>query len=205
MFWDRFVALCAENNTKPTPVVQELGLSIGSVTRWKNGAVPGATTQKKIADYFGVTVGELLGEETARVIQLPSNVIPLPTMRKVPLVGTIACGTPIVAEENWEGEVDVPEHVRADFALRCRGDSMINARIHDGDLVYIRAQDMVEDGEIAAVLIGEEATLKRVHFADGQVILSPENSAFAPMVLSGADMDGVRIIGKAVAFLSNVK
>lgn len=134
-----------------------------------------------------------------------NNITNIPAMRSVPLVGTIACGTPILAEQNIEGDVSAPEHVHADFALRCQGDSMINARIFDGDIVYIRQQETVDDGEIAAVLINDEATLKRVHLYEDHVVLEPENPQYRPLVYWGIDMNAVRILGKAVAFTSIVR
>ena len=96
---------------------------------------------------------------------IPPGFMPLPKMRKVPLIGAIACGDPITAIQNREGDVNAPVDMRCDFALKCQGESMIGAGIHDGDVVYIRIQPEVENGEIAAVRIGEEATLKRVYLA----------------------------------------
>ena len=129
----------------------------------------------------------------------------MPEMRKVPLVGSIACGTPILAQQNLDGEVDIPAEIRADFALRCKGDSMINARIYSGDIVYIRQQEEVEHGEIAAVLIGEEATLKRVYLFEDHISLEAENPQYRPIVYWGEDMNSVHILGKAVAFTSDVR
>ena len=137
---------------------------------------------------------------------IPSNIIPLPEMKKIPLLGTIACGEPILAEENIEGFLAMPEDVGADFCLRCKGDSMINARIFDGDIVYIRQQPQVEDGEIAAVMVGEdEATLKRVHLFQDHIVLEPENPQYRAKSFWDADMSNVRILGKAVAFTSNIR
>ena len=133
------------------------------------------------------------------------SIIPMPRMNSIPLIGTIACGEPILAQENVEGTVDIPEHIHADFALRCKGDSMINARIYDGDIVYIRQQPTVDDGQIAAVLIGDDATLKRVHLFPDHVVLEPENPQFRPLVYWENDMNSVRILGLAVAFTSTVK
>ena len=135
----------------------------------------------------------------------PDNIIPLPKMKKIPLLGTIACGEPILATENIEALINADENLNADFALRCKGDSMINARIFDGDIVYIREQPDVEDGEIAAVLIGEEATLKRVYKYPTKVVLRPENPLYDDMIYSKEEMNEVRILGKAVAFLSAVR
>ena len=134
----------------------------------------------------------------------PENIIPMPEMRKIPLVGTIACGTPILADQNIEEYVSIPKNIAADFALTCKGDSMINARIFDGDVVYIRQQQTVENGEIAAVLIDNEATLKRVQLFDDHIILQPENPMYKPLVFWGEEMNTVRILGKAVAFTSAV-
>ena len=133
---------------------------------------------------------------------LSPGMIAVPEMERVPLVGVIACVTPTLAEQNIEGYVDMPEHIRADFALRCKGNSMINARIYDGDIVYIRQQEEVEHGEIAAVLIGDEATLKRVYVYEDHVVLQPENPAYEPLVYFGETMSTVRILGKAVGFTS---
>ncbi len=127
-------------------------------------------------------------------------------MKTVPLVGTIACGQPITAIEEEVGErVEVPEHVHADFALRCKGDSMINARIFDGDIVYIRQQPEVENGEIAAVRIDNEATLKRVRLLPDRIILEPANPVYDPLVYRGSEMSEVVILGKAVAFTSVIR
>lgn len=110
-----------------------------------------------------------------------------------------------MADENIEGYIDAPEDVEADFCLRCRGDSMIGARILDGDIVFIRSQNDVDDGEIAAVLIDSEATLKRVYKLGDRLELRAENPHFPRMVYQGLELADVRIIGKAVAFLSEVR
>lgn len=136
---------------------------------------------------------------------LPSNILPLPKTRRIPLLGTIACGEPITAVENVDQYIEADVEIHCDFALRCKGDSMIEARILDGDVVYVRQQPTVENGEIAAVLIGEEATLKRIYVSDTALTLMPANAAYQPTVFVGEDMNNVRILGKAVAFTSTVK
>ena len=135
------------------------------------------------------------------------GISPLPPTKKLPLLGTIACGEPILAEENIEEYIDVDEEVKADFVLRCKGDSMVDARIHDGDLVYIHQQADVENGEIAAVLIDNEATLKKVYkYPEKEmVILRAANSSFDDLVYSGSELEAVRIIGKAVGFYSKIR
>lgn len=132
------------------------------------------------------------------------GISPLPKTYKKPRLGTIACGEPILAQENIEGYDDIPEDIQCDFTLQCKGDSMINARINDGDIVYIRQQSTVENGEIAAVLIDDEATLKRVYVYDDKVILQPENPKYSPFVYLKEEMNHIRILGKAVGFTSRI-
>lgn len=163
-------------------------------------------TQSKIAAFakaLNVTPAQLMGIDSPP----PSNVIPVPRTTKVPLLGTIACGEPLLAVENLDGEVDLPEHIRADFALRCKGDSMITARIFDGDIVYIHRQPTVDNGKIAAVRIGDEATLKRVYYFpdDARLVLRPCNPMYSDMVYSGPELEEIEILGEAVAFTSLVR
>jgi repressor LexA len=133
------------------------------------------------------------------------NILPI-TPRRIPMLGTIACGEPIFAEEDFTVTVAVGADIDCDFALRCSGDSMKNARILDGDIVFIKKQDTVEDGEIAAVLIDDDATLKRVRrLPGGMLMLFPENPEYQPIFIGGENETRVvRIIGKAVAFQSAV-
>ncbi len=133
------------------------------------------------------------------------NIIPLPKTKKIPLLGTIACGEPILATENIDKYIEMPESVGGTFALTCKGDSMINARIFDGDIVYIREQPDVENGEIAAVLIDEEATLKRVYKYPSKVVLRPENPMYDDITYANEEMNQIRILGKAVTFMSAVR
>lgn len=128
------------------------------------------------------------------------GVLYFPTLR-LPLLGEIACGKPILAEGGEESMVEIKTDVAADFCLRAKGDSMTGSRIYDGDLVLIREQDMVENGEIAAVLIKDEATLKRVYYypEKARLVLYPDNPAYMPLVFSGPELSEVRILGKAVA------
>lgn len=166
---------------------------------------PTLPQMKKLADGMAMTLSELFDKVDDMPIDIGSNIIPMPQMRKIPLLGAIACGAPILAEEHIEEYIDIPKHIHADFALTCKGDSMINARIFDGDIVYIRQQDAVVNGEIAAVLIDSEATLKRVKLYDDHISLEPENPMYKPLVFWNEEMNDVRIIGKAVAFTSAIK
>lgn len=178
-----------------------------TVANWLSGKTPRKRTLGQIADYFGVTTDYLLGREPqspANTLDIP-GIEPLPKMKKVPLLGTIACGAPILAEQNIEDYVEVPETAKVDFCLRCKGESMINARILDGDIVFIKTQQDVENGEIAAVLVEDEATLKRVYKETGRLVLMAENPAIPPMIYSGDDLNHIRILGKASTFYSIVK
>ena len=134
---------------------------------------------------------------------LPANVFPIQT-KKVPLLGTIAAGVPIYADENFDGYRECTEDVDADFCLKIQGDSMIGARINDGDIVFIKKQPDVDNGEIAAVLIEDEATLKRVYKEKDSLILQAENPKYAPIVYTAESYVECRILGKAVAFQSDI-
>lgn len=161
-----------------------------------NGASsPKENTMKAIAGALECTVADLMGEEA-----VPSNILQM-IRGAVPIVGEIACGTPILAQENIEGFVDTPAGVHADFALRCKGKSM-EPLFLDGDLVLIRQQDDADDGKIAAVLIENEATLKRIHRIPDGIMLLPENTAeYAPQIYQGERAAFIRILGVAVGYV----
>lgn len=160
---------------------------------------------RKIAEGMKMSLAELFQQAEDMPLDSGSNIIPLPATRKLPLIGAIACGAPILAQEHIEDYVDTPVHIHADFVLLCKGDSMINARIFDGDVVYIRQQETVENGEVAAVLIDNEATLKRVYLFPDHVVLEPANPMYKPLIYWNEEMNAVRILGKAVAFTSTVR
>ena len=124
--------------------------------------------------------------------------------KRFPMLGSIACGEPIFADEDREHCVMVDMDIDADFCLTAKGDSMINARINDGDIVFIKEMPLVENGEIAAVIIGDEATLKRVYYYKEQnkLVLNPENPKYEPLVYVNSELDTIRILGKAVYFMN---
>lgn len=166
--------------------------------------------QSKISEFaiaLSTTPAYLMGwEEPAEVHA--TNMLPLPKRGKKPLLGTIACGEPLTAVQNIEEYVVVPTDVKCDFAVRCEGDSMIDARIYDGDIIYVKEQPDVENGEIAVVLIDNQSesrsTLKRVYKDDNQITLIPANPKYQPLVFIGNATSKIRILGKAVAFTSKV-
>lgn len=174
-------------------------------------AIPSLETIRRVATATCVDFNDLIAMLDQEVSLSPDairgiqNIIPLPETRKIPLIGSIACGAPILAEEHVEDYIDIPKKIQADFALTCKGDSMINARIFDGDIVYIRQQEVVDNGQIAAVLIDGEATLKRVQLYDDHISLEPENPQYRPLVYWEKEMNQIRILGKAVAFTSTIR
>lgn len=175
-----------------------------SVSKLESGqGDPGQSKVLAFARALKTTPAYLMGwVEDPMPTGIPPGFEPLPKMVKRPLVGSIACGEPITAEENIEDYVDVPEDTHCDFCLRCKGDSMIDAGIHDGDVVYIHSQPEVENGQIAAVRIDGEATLKRVFWDKGSQVLQlvPANSSYMPKVYSGQSLESVHIEGRAVGF-----
>ena len=175
--------------------------NVANITRYEKGNM-GVSLEaiEKIAEKAGVNPGWLIGWSDEKY---PS---PATASRQIPIVGFIAAGTPVLAQENIEGYFYVSEETPADFCLRVKGDSMMGARILDGDLVCIKRRPTIENGDIAAVLIdGEEATLKRVFFGDGTVTLHAENPNYPDMVFTHKSMRQINIIGKAVAFQSKVR
>ena len=189
--------------------VEELAHKMGykdksSISKIENGKAD--IPQSKIAafaDALETTPAYLMGWEEQpepKKPTIPPGFEPMPKMKKIPLIGAIACGEPITAEQNIEKMVDVPENIRCDFSLTCHGNSMVDAGIHDKDVVYIRIQPEVENGEIAAVRIDGEATLKRVYYNPGTLTLMPANPAYAPMIYTGSQLEEVHIEGKAVGW-----
>lgn len=188
-------------------------ISRSSIAKIENGT--NQLTQPKIEEFakaLGVSPAYLMGWEekttshnSIDIFKL-DNILPIST-QKIPFLGSVACGEPIYADEDKESYVVLGTNIKADFCLRAQGDSMIGARIHDGDIVYVRKQEMVDNGEIAVVLIGDEATLKRVYYypESQKLMLQAENPSYAPFMYVGAELDQIRILGKAVAFQSDVR
>lgn len=129
------------------------------------------------------------------------------TRQRIPMLGKIACGKPIYASEDRESYVMIGTDINADFCLIASGDSMVNARILNGDIVFCREQSTVDNGDIAAVIIGEEATLKRVYYypEKKKLVLQAENPKYEPLIYINEELEEIRIIGKAIAFQSDVR
>ena len=181
-----------KHSMEQSDLADKLGVSQSSVSHWINGnKYPRIDTIEKMAEIFNVRKSDITDEPRSR-----SN------SKRIPLIGTIAAGQPILAEQNIEDYFSLDNKIKADFCLRIKGDSMINVNIMDGDIVFIRKQDDLEDGEIGAVLVDDSATLKRFFRENGSVILQSENSTYKPMVISKGD---VKILGKMVASLRQYK
>lgn len=204
----RIKDLRVSQNLTLEQVANEVGVGKSTVRKWETGMIANMRRDKiaSLAKALHTTPAYLMGwiDEPHREITV-DNLFRIET-RKFPLVGNIACGEPILANEEIDLYVEAGADIRADFCLKAKGDSMIGARIYDGDIVFIRKQPMVEDGEIAAVLIDDEATLKRVYYDKENNVLQlfAENPQYKTMRFSGEELDHIRIIGKAVAFQSDI-
>lgn len=176
-------------------------ISKSMISKWENDKEEPQKFSDVIAlaDFFKVKTDYLVGLTDDKYGE---NV----EYKKIPVIGTIAAGVPIYAQQDIQGYEYVSPYEEIDFCLKVKGDSMIGARIYNGDVVFLKRQSDVENGEIAAVQIdGEEATLKRVYKVNGNVILRPENSKYKDFVFSKKDKKIVQILGKAIYFKSEVK
>lgn len=198
-----YMSLYELNNKELSEI---LGVSESTVGKWLlKKAMPRMGVIEKLSKHFGVQKSDLLEAHGTDDIDLAKidGIIPLKKLRRIPILGEIACGNPILAEENYIGYFTADDkYLDSDFCLYAKGDSMIGADIEGGDLVFIKQQPDVDDGEIAAVLIDDEATLKRVYKIAGNVQLRADNPHYPPIDLDGTK--DVRILGKATHVLKPV-
>lgn len=189
-------------------MADKIGVSKQNLYKYERGLVTNIPSDKieLIGKLTGVSPAYLMGWDNTETEPLPPNCFPI-EKKKFPLLGNIACGEPIFADEDFEGYVEAGADIDADFCLRASGDSMVGARIHDGDIVFIKQQPIVDNGQIAAVLIENEATLKRFYYdqASDTVQLMAENPSYAPIVKMKSDLNDIRILGRAIAFQSIIK
>ena len=182
---------------------ERLGISRQTVFRYENGTIENIPRDKirRMAELFGVDESELFG------FQPTSDTLREGDVRIVPMLGEIACGEPIYADEEHGSYAPADDALGADFCLRAKGDSMTGARIFDGDIVFVHAQESVENGQIGVVIVEDEATLKRVYYypESEKLILMPENAAYPPLVYVGTELEQIKIIGRAVAFQSDIR
>ena len=204
----RLLQLIEDNDISYGELSKKTNIPKSALQRYATGEtekIP-ITRMEVIAKALNTTAQFIMGWDENEsynndIFSIP-GINPIPKTYKRPRLGTIACGEPILAEENIEAYDDIPDSIKCDFTLICKGDSMVNARINDGDIVYIKQQSQVDNGEIAAVLIDNEATLKRVYIYEDKVVLQPENTKYPPFVYTKEDMNNIRILGKAVGFTS---
>ena len=205
----RIKDLRVSQNLTLEQVANEVGVGKSTVRKWETGMIANMRRDKiaSLAKALHTTPAYLMGwiDEPHREITV-DNLFRIET-KKFPLLGNIACGEPIMANEEVDLYVEAGANIQADFCLKAKGDSMIGARIYDGDIVFIRKQEMVNNGEIAAVIIDDEATLKRVNYYPEKnlLILKAENSNYEDLVYTGEQLDHIIILGKAVAFQSDVR
>ncbi len=199
-----------KNNFSQEFVAEKLGYkTYTTIQKWETGvSEPSIAKLKEFADLVGVDVNDIINTNMEiDDLSLPNipNIYPI-ELKRFPLLGEIACGEPRFANEDRESYVEASTDIQADFCLKAKGDSMINARIQDGDIVFIREQPSVYNGEIAAVVIDDEATLKRVFYYPEKdlFILKAENPKYDDLVYSKSELDNIRILGKAIAFQSDV-
>jgi repressor LexA len=198
---------------RASELARRTGLSKARISQYVNGKfVPKSDAILQIAEALGVSELWLLGKTddpspTPSVsLPCPDNLSPL-RLRRFPMLGEIACGLPILAVEDTEGAYVTAADTNAHFCLTAKGDSMIGSRIYDGDEVFIQQTDVVENGEIAAVVVDGEATLKRVYYypEEQKLILEADNPDYEPLVFTGPVLETVHILGRAVAFQSKLR
>ena len=199
---------------RPTDLACRAGLSKARISQYVNGKfIPKSDAILLIAEALRVSELWLLGKTTDmeasaspdEPLPCPENISPL-RLRRFPVLGEIACGLPVLAVEDPDCSYVTAADTDADFCLTAKGDSMIGARIFDGDEVFIQRTDVVENGEIAAVVVEGEATLKRVYYypAEEKLVLAAENPAYPPLVFTGPELETIYILGRAVAFQSKL-
>lgn len=190
-------------------VAEKLNVDRTTIFRYERGAISKVPTETlaKLAQILFTSPTYLMGlsDEADKEIKI-DNIYQIET-KKFPMLGEIACGKPIYADEDRESYVQAGMGIKADFCLKCKGDSMINARILDGDIVFVHKQSAVNNGEIGVVIIENEATLKRIYYYPEQqkLVLQSENPKYEPLVYVGSELEQIYILGKAIAFQSDVR
>lgn len=181
-----------------TQLAEILDTPYSTLSDWVNGKkYPRIDKIELLANYFGIDKSDLI-EEKINIEDIP-GAIPMQKGRLIPILGEIACGDPILAQENLDGYfLSDPSIIKGDFILRAQGDSMIDAGIHEGDYVFIKQTPDVENGSIAAVLIDDDTTLKRFYKTDSQIVLQPENKAYSPIIITEEDGKNIKILGQVI-------
>ena len=202
-FSDRLRELRNAKDLSQSDFAKQLGISKSSVNMYERGErEPNFKMLEQIADYFNVDMDYLLGKSNIRSKNdIDKYLLPLPPMKEWKVIGGTACGSPIHRE--LEETIMAPANIDADRVFRCVGDSMIGAHIFDGDLVFVKTGEFVEDGRIGVVRIEDEYTLKRIYRGENYLELRSENPKYHPIIIRG-EQENAEIVGKAVQFLSRV-
>lgn len=212
-FKDRLNEALILRNMKPAELAKISKINEGAISQYRKGAYKANQPNlEKLAKALNVSIPWLMGGDVPLTDYIKNtnidfskfeNIFSL-EIKQVPMLGKIACGKPIMSDEVFSGYVQCGAQIHADFCLRAEGDSMIGARIYDGDIVFIRQQPEVENGEIAAVAIDNSVTLKRVYVSEDYIELIAENPKFKPLRIRKEDAENIKILGKAVAFQGDV-
>ena len=209
-FPDRLKEAMSLRGIRATALSQATGLSKARISQYTHGVYsPNGDALCRLANALSVSEAWLLCKSDimeAEDVSLPDRLSRV-RYRPFPVLGDIACGAPVLAVEQMDEFISAPDDTDADFILVAKGDSMIGARIFNGDEVFIKQADMVNNGEIAAVILDDEATLKRFFYypEEGRLVLEPENPKYEPMIYEGDELNRVRIVGRAVSVLSKLE
>lgn len=206
---DRIRTLRQQHNETQEELGNIIGTTKQNLYKYETGIITNIPLDKieKIANHYDVSPGYLMGWNTKHThdtsIEKIPGITPLTKIKRIPILGTIACGEPIFAEQNYDGYFVADSTIKnADFILRCKGDSMIDANIHDGDLIFLKQTSDVENGQIAAVLINNEATLKKINKTKDFLILQPCNEKYDVKVINPSECDTLCILGVMVGVYS---
>ncbi|QNO14968.1 repressor LexA [Alkalicella caledoniensis] len=175
----------------------KIGVASSTILRYEKGEI--STIKLPVIE----SIAKILEVDPAWLVLKSDNPAPAKItksdIKQIPVLGSIAAGTPILAEENIEDYFSIDGRIKADFALNIKGDSMINAGINEGDIVFIHQTPTLENGEIGAILVEGEATLKKFYKNEDSIVLQSENNKYPPMVFTGGD---IKILGKLSAVLN---
>ena len=206
-FGERLELALKNKNMKNSVLAYRLGVDRSYITNYIKGKYSARPEMiDKIAQILNVSAAWLSGFDVPMQDSVDvTNLRPV-KLKRFKMLGEIACGKPIFAQEEFGSYIDASAEIKADYCLTAKGDSMIGARINDGDIVFIKEQRLVENGEIAAVVIDGEATLKRWYYypEHNKLILTPENSAYEPLVYINEELNAITCLGRAVCFISNL-
>ena len=207
-FGEKLKLLRKANKITQEKLSKIINVDRSSIGKYETGTTPSIDIIIKIASFFNVTVDYLLNDNNEFDVFSINGIEPIKT-KKLPILGSVACGEPIFAEEQYDGFISVDEELQADFCLYAKGDSMIGAGIKDGSIVFVKKQNSIENGKIGVVLIDNEATLKRIYIDEinKRLILNPCNDNYAPIIIEKNNLESgeVRILGKAIACQFKIK